>query len=325
MRSPYAVQRYRGGYTIKWQDDAGKPHRRQLAASDKPSAEAEARSLWQQADTGPRTVGRLVEAYRRDREEAGIATVQRQTDAWKAMAPFWANILPENIDDEMCRTYHRARGKSAGTSIKELSMLAVALRFAVKAKMIDNAPSIWRPAPPPRQERHLSKPQFIKFLAGCRAPHLRLYAVVAVCTAARPTAVLQLTWDRVDFDRRQIDLNPLGRVQTIKRRPVVAINDIALEVLKEAYTARVSNVVVAWGGGEIGSIKKGFQSASVRSGVRATPYTLRHTAAVWMAEAGVPMSEIAQFMGHDDTATTERHYARYSPDHLRAAANAINW
>ncbi len=57
--------------------------------------------------------------------------------------------------------------------------------------------------------------------------------------------------------------------------------------------------------------------------MHATPYTLRHTAAVWMAEAGVPMAEIAQLMGHDDNATTEKHYARFSPTFLRRAANAL--
>ena len=190
--------------------------------------------------------------------------------------------------------------------------------------LITHAPTIWRPAAPARIERRLSKPQFVKFLAGCVAPHMRLYAVVAVCTATRPAAILQLTWDREDFDRRQIDLNPTGRVETLKRRPIIAINDTALEVLKAAHPTRSSPLVVSWAGDEILSIKKAFQSASARSGVRATPYTLRHTAAVWMAEGGVPMEPIAQFMCHDDMRTTIAHYARYSPDFIREAANAIS-
>jgi integrase len=71
--------------------------------------------------------------------------------------------------------------------------------------------------------------------------------------------------------------------------------------------------VIERGAKKVANIKKAFQAASERSGVHATPYTLRHTAAVWMAEAGMPMSQIAQFMGHDDSATTEKHYARFSP------------
>jgi integrase len=59
--------------------------------------------------------------------------------------------------------------------------------------------------------------------------------------------------------------------------------------------------------------------------VHATPYTLRHTGAVWRAEDGVPMAEIAQLMGHDDDRTTQKHYARFTPSYLRKAANAGAW
>jgi integrase len=47
---------------------------------------------------------------------------------------------------------------------------------------------------------------------------------------------------------------------------------------------------------------------------------LRHTAAVWMAEGGTPMSEIAQYLGHSTTLVTEKVYARYSPEYLKKAA-----
>lgn len=53
------------------------------------------------------------------------------------------------------------------------------------------------------------------------------------------------------------------------------------------------------------------------------PYKLRHTGAVWAAEAGVPMAALAQFMGHDDDITTQRHYARFSPGYLKSVADAV--
>jgi integrase len=81
--------------------------------------------------------------------------------------------------------------------------------------------------------------------------------------------------------------------------------------------------VVEHGAKQVGSVKKAFSAASDRSGVRVTPYTLRHTGAVWAAEAGVLMQEIAQFMGHDDDRTTSKHYSRFSPGYLTGVANAI--
>jgi integrase len=96
-----------------------------------------------------------------------------------------------------------------------------------------------------------------------------------------------------------------------------------MEALREAYAGRQSQFVVERGAAQVKSVKKAFQAASQRSGIHVTPYTLRHTGAVWAAEAGVSMAELAQFMGHDDSATTEKHYARFSPGHLRRVANAV--
>lgn len=264
-------------------------------------------------------------AYLEDREAAGIATAQRQADAWKAMRPYWQDVSPKLIDDEVAQGYAKRRSRAAATVRYELSMLAVALRWAKGKGYVAEAPAIWRPAPPERRERHLSREDFRRFLAGVKAPHARLYMILAIATCARPKAILELTWDRVDFQRGLIDLNPRGRAQTAKRRPVVPIADYARRPLEEAYAARQSDHVIERGGKRLASIKKAFQAASERSNVHATPYTLRHTGAVWRAEDGVPMLELAQLLGHETSITTERHYVRFSPDYLRKAANAGAW
>ncbi len=264
-------------------------------------------------------------AYMDDREAAGIASTQRQRDAWKAMRPFWADATPEAIDDDLCRRYAATRPVSPATLRTELGQLAAALNHAQRNGVIAHAPKIWRPQAPERIERHLTRPQFKQFLDACRAPHVALYAILGVTTAARPSAILELTWDRVDLEAGMVNLNPVGRIQTAKRRPRVPLNDVAREALTKAYAARQSIWVVEHGAKQVASIKKGFLAASERSGLKVTPYTLRHTAAVWMAEDGVPMAEIAQFLGHDDDRTTQRHYARFSPNFLRKAAGALTW
>ena len=81
--------------------------------------------------------------------------------------------------------------------------------------------------------------------------------------------------------------------------------------------------VIEFGGRRVASVKKGIAAAARRAGVKASPQVLRHTAAVWMAEAGVPMSDIAHYLGHDDSRITARIYARYAPDHLRDAAETL--
>jgi integrase len=313
----FTVQRLRGGYAIVWRDEHGKRRRYGLDATDRSTAEAEARQWWRRETDTARTVGGIVTDYIAAREKAEIASTPRQRDAWKAMKSFWENVDPERIDDAMCRKYAEGRKVGPATLRYELSMLSVALRHANKPRRI------WRPSAPERQIRHLTHSQFERWYAEVKAPHARLYVLLGLFTMARPTAILELTWDRVDFERRQIDLNPRGRRQTKKRRPVVALNDEALEALQDAYKARQSEYVVERGAKQVGNIKKAFQAASERSGIRVTPYTLRHTGAVWAAEAGASMDELAQFMGHDDSATTSTHYARYSPGHLMGVATKV--
>lgn len=44
-----------------------------------------------------------------------------------------------------------------------------------------------------------------------------------------------------------------------------------------------------------------------------------------MAEAGVTMDEIEQYLGHSSPATTFKTYARFLPDYLRKAASALEF
>ena len=321
--SEYSVQRFRGAYACVWRDANGKRHRIRLYASDRPGAEAEARRGWNKGHGAAWTVGGIVNAYIADREAAGIASTARQRDAWKAMKPYWDGIAPDLIDRDMAQAYARQRPVADATLRYELGMLSVAMRWAVEAGHIAKAPAIWRPEPPERKVRHLTRSQFERWFDQVRAPHARLYVELGIATMARPTAILELTWDRVDFDRGTVDLNPRGRRQTRKRRPVVPLNDDAVAALKEAWAARQCAHVVERGAQPVKSIKQAFQAASERSGIHVTPYTLRHTGAVWAAEAGVPIAEIAQFMGHDDDKTTQKHYSRYSPDYLRRVSEAL--
>jgi len=248
---------------------------------------------------------------------------QRRKDAWKAMTGFWQGVAPDLIDEPMCRAYRARRKVGDATARYELMQLSTALGWAVKQRHIPAKPFIWLPAVPERKTRHLTHQQFERFFAEVKADHARLYVLLGLYTMARPSAILELTWDRVDFDRRQIDFTPPGHVRTKKRRTIVPMADELLTALKAGFEAATTQWVIERGGKPVASVKKAFQAASERSTVHATPYTLRHTGAVWAAEAGVPMAELAQFLGHDDDRTTSTHYARFSPGYLLGVANSI--
>ena len=322
LLTPYAVQRLRGGYAIVWFDD-DKRHRQKLFSKERSSAEAEARQLWAAADVSPWTVGRIVTGYIADLARRDPPSLRRRKEAWKAMSLFWEHVEPSLIDEDMCQAYRSTRSVSDVTARYELQLLSTALIWGKGKAGYEEKPSVWLPAKSERKVRHLSHEEFDEFYKVVMAPHARLYVLLALYTMARPAAILDLTWDQIDFRLRQINLNPPGRRQTAKRRPIVAMNDALFETMSEAYEARQTKFVIERGGRRIDSIKKAFQAASERCGFRVTPYMLRHTGAVWAAEAGVSMPELAQYMGHDDDRTTQKHYARFSPGHLKNVANAV--
>ena len=55
--------------------------------------------------------------------------------------------------------------------------------------------------------------------------HVRVFLALAIGTAARPEAILQLNRFQCDLERGTINLNPPGRVQTKKRRPILPMPD----------------------------------------------------------------------------------------------------
>jgi integrase len=77
-------------------------------------------------------------------------------------------------------------------------------------------------------------------------------------------------------------------------------------------------------GKRIGNIKKGFAAACRRAGLEGvSPHTLRHTAATWLMQAGVPHWQAAGFLAMSEK-TLRDVYGHHHPDYLREAAEAMN-
>ena len=236
---------------------------------------------------------------------------------WRCLKDHFGHLRPDQINRQTCIGYRNKRNASDGTIIRELGALRAALR-----RFDPNTPAVFDfPKAPPPRNRHLTREEAANLLQACELPHVRLYIVLALCTGARKTALLQLTWDRVDMENGQIDL---GIGEANKGRAVVPLNQSAREALDEAYKARLTDHVIEYMGKSIKDIKRGFTTAAKKAGLEDIyPHALRHTAAVWMAENGVPMSEIAQYLGHSSTRVTERVYARYSTNYLQKAASSL--
>jgi integrase len=309
---------FRGGYYAYWRD-GNQPKRTALRTQDREVAERRLRDLELSLRTKATVVAQMIDNYLADKD--ANPWIENLRFALKPIRPVFGHLRPDQIDRALCRAYRAQRhrqGVKDGTVIKELSTLRAALRWHDK-----NTPAIIElpPTPPPRS-RHLSRDQYRALRDAAASPHLRLFVILAYNTAARAGALLELSWDRVDFDRGTIRL-ATGE-HRVKGRATVPMTDSAREALLEAREAALTNYVIEYAGEKVGNVKKAFQRAAVRASVPwCSPHVLRHTAAVHMAEAGVPIAEIAQYLGHSSESVTFKTYARYSPDYLRRAANAL--
>jgi integrase len=243
---------------------------------------------------------------------------------WKNLEPDFGYKLGRAITKSDCRAYtdkRRKAGKSNSTIRTELEALRACLRWHYGKE----APQIAAPSPSKPRERFLTKEEAELLLSHIETPHVRLFVELALGTGARMGALLDLTWDRVNFTTGTIDLNPAGRDITNKRRTVVPMSRRVRIALEEAFPASLSDHVIEYGGKPVASVKKAIGAAARRAGVPCSPHVFRHTAAVWMAQADVPMQKIAQYLGHTSTRVTESVYARYSPRFMADAAAALDW
>lgn len=324
----YKIGRLNGRFVVTWNEPDGRRRRFRLKATTAGAADAEARDIVLTASASPDgpTVYELWEAYRAEREGRSIAESMRHTG--KSVLPFFSHLRPDQITADDCRAYikdRRSAGRQDGTIWTQLGHLRNTLSWAEKRNLIARAPYIERPSQPAPRDRYLTHAEIERLLAADCAPHIRLAINLMLTTAARVGALLELTWDRVDMERGQIILRT-DFSGPRKGRATVPINNTARAALTQARAAALSPYVIEWAGKPVKSIKRGFAVAVKSAGLEGvTPHVLRHTCAVHMAGAGVPMSLISQYLGHTNTATTERIYARYQPEHLREAAEVLDF
>ncbi len=152
-------------------------------------------------------------------------------------------------------------------------------------------------------------------------PHVFIFSMIMLNTLARPDAALDLAPAQVNFRDRFIDLNPQGRRQTKKYRPIVPITD----TLSQLIAAREVSRFVLWHGEPVGSVKKTFKLAVRTAGLTSeiSPYSLRHTMATELRRRGVPAWEVEGMLGHRRPGPTEK-YAQFAPDYQIASRAAID-
>lgn len=327
-------------WTVEWWAD-GRSHRVSCRTADQGEARKFLAAFEAGYGTAPApdrpTIGAILDDYLADRKAQGVASPATLEFACAALKRHLGELEPDLLTKERSRFYaarRRAEGYfvgpeearrkkpvSDGTIIRELVTLRAAFKWAVEARWITTKPTVEVPSQPPPRDRWLTREEARRLLASCREHHVRLFVALALTTAARRGAILGLRWEAVDLEAGRIDFG-LGRGNK-RRNRAAPIHEDMKPILAEARELAVSEWVIEYAGEPIRSVRTGLAAAAKRARVPGvTAHVMRHTAATWMAQKGVPLWEIAGLL-QTSVETVERIYAKHSPSHLRNAVAAI--
>src|SRR5882672_6082568 len=231
------------------------------------------------------TIGYLLARYR---AEHGPKTRSEDTIFYHIMKlePFFGHLFAEQVTNKLLGEYAAQSKNADGTILRQLGTLKAALKYAEGNRWIAPVPEFRMPVskPPPR-DLWLTKAQVNTLIEKARAPHLRLFILLAVSTAARSGAIMELTWSQIDLETRLINF---GRGWGNKKRAIVPMNDDVRAALMVSQEMAETDYVIEYNGKPVKSIKGGFWSLCNECRITASPHVLRHTAATWLVMDGVP-------------------------------------
>lgn len=249
--------------------------------------------------------------------------------AMRNLKTFFGSTLAEQCTISKQQAYvdhKREIGYGVESIRRDLSVLSAALRRAVKHNKLDRAPPFLTLTPAPPRERWLARDEVARLfrrLRRKRSRHVLLFARLALYTGARTMAILDLTWDRVNFQTGIIDFNVPGRRITKKRRVAVRMTPVLRRALVATKRRSRSTHVISWAGNRLDRVAKAFIQACIDVGLDdVSPHVLRHTFASWAVQKGVPIYAVGKALGQTVASTTER-YAKLAPDDIAAVMEAV--
>lgn len=323
-RPNYRLRKNRAGFwEIHWTED-GRTRRFSVRTSDPVEARKRADQFVAQRDLiriDEPTVSAICNAYLETRKPH-LARPENLEFSLARIKDGLGNIHPSMISQTTVNEYARKRKRANATVVRELKCLRAALAWA-RDNLGTPAPRFRMPVPDSQpRNRWLTKDEARKLIAACTAHHIELFVRLALATGARSNAILELTWDRVDLDKGRINL---GESVGKKRRAIVPVNDQLKAALHDAANIRATDHVIEYHGKPVGSIKKSLARAGETAGVgRIGSHVLRHTAATWMVQDGIPYEQIARYLGAT-VAMVENTYGHHSPDYLARASKALEF
>lgn len=175
--------------------------------------------------------------------------------------------------------------------------------------------------------RPISVGEMAKLFAAATEPNLFIFLLLLANTLARPGALFDLRRQQFDADHNLLNLNPKGRKQNKKHRPIVPVTSTLrpwLELVIDPqgyYIHRLDSYA------RIYSLDPAWNRMRNKAGLHdVTPYSFRHGMSRELRKRRVPLEEIKLFLGHKPLGSdkTTEIYAPFDPDYCTNAREAID-
>lgn len=220
-------------------------------------------------------------------------------------------------------------GAASGTINNRRSILRAALRHALRRGRITTIPLIPTLDEPEADSRYLTRNQVARLLKAARAKkdlhHAAVFIELMLATGHRMTAVLQLTWDRVDLEHGTVDFRLPGKKHKRKKRTRSALPDKVTRLLKNWKRRSPGPHVVSITGRFAQHFqrrhwKRVIKDAGLEAEAQRT-HTLKHTAATWALRVASPW--LVEGQTATSVKTLLKVYGKHLGDDLKTVAEAV--
>jgi integrase len=267
---------------------------------------------------------------------------------------FWGGKKLSAVNARTCAAYVKHRGNRGGAR-RDLETFRAAINHHAKEGFHRGMVRVSLPRKGEARDRWLTRKEAAALIWHCwrhrekqtihsgmskgdpvstnRRPlrHIARFVLIGLYTGTRAGAIASASphaepgRSHVDLERGIFYRKPIGKRVTKKRQTPAPIPPRLLAHLRR-WTDRklIATCFVEFNGKPVVSVKKGFKTAVelARLPGKVTPHTLRHTAATWLMQRGVPIWEAAGFLGMSPEVLQDT-YGHHHPDYLQGAAAAI--
>jgi integrase len=267
---------------------------------------------------------------------------------------FWGDKKLLAVNAQTCAAYGRHRSNRGGAR-RDLETLRAAINHHAKEGFHRGVVRVSLPPKGESRDRWLTRKEAAALIWHCwrhrekqtihsgsskggavstnRRPlrHIARFILIGLYTGTRAGAIASASpyaepgRSYVDLERGIFYRKAIGKRATKKRQPPAPIPPRLLAHLRRWKDRKlVATYFVEFNGKPVGSVKRGFKMAVglARLPGKVTPHTLRHTAATWLMQRGVPIWEAAGFLGISPEVLQDT-YGHHHPDYLQGAAAAI--